>query len=122
MVFTQHLRALNCAVYAAHDAEVLHHREATTPNCFLNGTGVGALPNKLPEERVACAFVHLYRGRCAYRTVISSRSFVVAYRGARWGLREPCGMVDPARSALSCGVWCVWVAYSQCRSEYATRF
>lgn len=76
----------------------------------------------LPEERAACAFVHLCRGRCAYRTVISSRSSVVAYRGARWGLREPCGMVDPARSALSCGVWCVWVAYSQCRSGYATRF
>ena len=29
---------------------------------FLNGTGVGALPNKLPEERVACAFVNLYEG------------------------------------------------------------
>ena len=42
---------------AAHDVDVLHHREATTPNYFLDGTGVGALPNKLPEDRTACPFV-----------------------------------------------------------------
>lgn len=57
MVFTQHLRALNCAVYAAHDVDVLHHREATTPNYFLDGTGVGALPNKLPDDRTVCTLV-----------------------------------------------------------------
>ena len=32
------------------------------------------------------------------------------------------GWFIPARSALSGGVWCVWVAYLQCRSGYATRF
>ena len=61
-------------------------------------------------------------GLCVCQPVINSHSSVVAYRGARWELREPYGMVDPVRSALSCGVWCVWVAYSQYRSEYATRF
>ena len=42
---------------AAHDVDVLHHREATTPNYFLDGTGVGALPNKLPDDRTAYPLV-----------------------------------------------------------------
>ncbi len=41
----RHLRALNCAVYAAHD-EVLHHREATT---LTNGAGGG--PRRSSEDR-----------------------------------------------------------------------
>jgi len=122
MVFTQHLRVLDCAV--------LRH---TMLMCFT----IGRQPHRIVFStepawelfrinfRKIAWRAPLYtctRGRCACQTVISSRSSVVAYRGARWRLREPCGMVDPARSALSCGVWCVWVAYSQCRSGYATRF
>lgn len=50
----------------------------------------------------------------------SSLSTPTVVRGRERG--NLAGWFIPARSALSCGVWCVWVAYLQCRSGYATRF
>ncbi len=83
----------------AHDVDVLHHREATTPNYFLDGTGVGALPNK-PEDRTACLVC------CAWpKPVISPAPSVVAYRGA-FAVAEPGGWLIPR--ALHCLVERVW--------------
>ena len=73
---------------AAHDVDVLHHREATTPNCFLNGTGVGALPNKLPEDRMACAFVYLYEGALC---VSNGHKLPFFYRRLPWCAMEVTG-------------------------------
>lgn len=81
------------------------------PLRFLSdGTGMGASLN-LPDG-------HLISPRRAYTPASLPTPTVVRDR-ERGNLA---GWLIPARSALSCGVWCVWVAYLQCRSGYATRF
>ena len=61
MVFTQHLRVLDCAVLR-HTMLMCFTIGRQPHRIIFNGTGVGALPNKLPEDRMACAFVYLYEG------------------------------------------------------------